>query len=464
MLGGVAAWAGAQSSFDPRVGGPGGVGNVPSGVGGARSAPGVGGASAGSTLSEPGTSTSAVPTGAGIPAGSGVARPRYTLNGTGEWTGSGAPAPGSDEEVVSTARRMIAENRPDEAKKKLDAWLKENESRGSALVPAALLARGDAQTLAGDEFDALYDYEQIIKIYPAAAEYPIAVERELEIGIKYVSGTRREWFFGWRILNAEDVGEELLVRVQERMPGARVAERAGIELADHFYRNRELKLASTAYEMFLLNYKLSPYRVKAMQRRIYANIARFKGPRYDGSALVDATVLIKRFMSLYPAEAQKSGLDESLLTRIDETAGLQMLEVAAWYLRTGDDASARYTLKRLIRAHPQSAACQRAIEQMKARGWEIQDFSPAPIQRSVSGTGVATVPVPESEGKGAEPTGINPPPGQIAPSPAGADPSAALPAGSRPITPAGPANLPGPGPTPVTPPTQPAPGEPGREP
>ncbi len=311
------------------------------------------------------------------PVEAGITRPQFKFSATGDLAPVATPTPGTDEAVIADARRLIASGQPAQAKLLLDDWLKENSQSGKPTVPAAFLARGDAISLDGDEFEALYDYEQVIRSFPGSGEFPLAVEREMEIGIKYIQGMERRGWFGLRWVDAEDVGQELLIRVQERLPGSRVAERAGIELADHYYRERDLTLAATAYEMFLANYPLSPYRLKAMQRRIYANIARYKGPRYDGSALTDARVLINRFQSLYPAQAQETGLDSALLTRIDETGALQMLEVASWYLARGDDAAARYTLKRLVRTHPLTAAAQRSLEVLKERGWMDAPATPA---------------------------------------------------------------------------------------
>ncbi|MBX9736070.1 MAG: outer membrane protein assembly factor BamD [Phycisphaerales bacterium] len=327
------------------------------------------------------------------PVEAGITRPQFKFSATGELSPTATPTPGTDEAMIADARRLIASGQPAQAKLLLDNWLKENSQSGKPTVPAAFLARGDAISLDGDEFEALYDYEQVIRSFPGSGEFPLAVEREMEIGIKYIQGMERRGWFGVRWVDAEDVGQELLIRVQERLPGSRVAERAGIELADHYYRERDLTLAATAYEMFLANYPLSPYRLKAMQRRIYANIARYKGPRYDGSALTDARVLINRFQSLYPAQAQETGLDSALLTRIDETGALQMLEVASWYLARGDDAAARYTLKRLVRAHPLTAAAQRSLEVLKERGWMDAPASPAtPIAPSSTTPPVAPAP------------------------------------------------------------------------
>lgn len=314
--------------------------------------------------------------GAAKPEARGATRPRYALDSEGRWVLAEEPEPGSDGAFIAAARRDIAEGRPGAAKASLDRWISKNERTGNPLLPAAYLARGDAITAAGNEYKALYDYEVIGKSFPGAEEYVIAAERQLEIAVRYVRGLKRKWL-GIRWFDASDVGEELLIRIQERLPGSRLAERAGIELANHFYRERELSLANDAYEVFLLNYPRSSYRMSAMMRRIYANIGRFKGPMYDGSALLDAGVLIRRFMAEYPQQARATGLDDSLLTRIDESAAASILESARWYLRRDDAVSARSMLRRVIRQHPISDAARQAREIMSENGWTMPGEKPA---------------------------------------------------------------------------------------
>ncbi len=293
----------------------------------------------------------------------------YRLDGAGEWRPEpGAAAASADEAVIARARKELAEDRPKAAYDTVNAWLEKNERGRSPWLAAAYLTRGDALTAGGDEFKALYDYEAVIKQFAGRPEFITANERELEIAVRYVNGLDRR-SLGVRWLAADDIGTELLIRIQERLPGSQLAERAGIELADFYYRESDMELASEAYELFLRNYPQSPYRMKAMQRRIYSSLARFKGPRYDGAPLTDSTVLIRRFSTLYPAEAQRAGLDEALLTRIDESAGAQMLDSANYYLNRGDLVSGRYTLTRLLATHPRSAAAGAAIDVLRARGW-----------------------------------------------------------------------------------------------
>jgi hypothetical protein len=299
----------------------------------------------------------------------------YKLGANGEWVQTNAPDPDSPQALLAEARRHLAEERPQQAYNLVNTWIKQHERAGgsvgdlaSAYLPEALQIRGDALTAQGDEYDALYEYERCIKEYPGSESFVVSVERELDIGARYINGYKRT-FMGMRILNAEDIGEELLIRVQERLPGSRLGERAGIELADYYYKNRDLALAAEAYDLFLKNYPNSQYKMKAMQRRVYATIARYKGPRYDGSALIDSAILIRRFRNLYPSQAAEAGLDDALLGRIDESAGAEMYETARWYMKQGDQAGARYLLNRVVRERPKTAAAAKALQFLQERKW-----------------------------------------------------------------------------------------------
>lgn len=316
-----------------------------------------------------------------------------TLDAQGDWLSTRQPVEGTDEWTIARARRDLADDRAAAAYGVINQWIDRNERTGSPYLPEALLIRADAMTAMNDEYDALYDYERIIREYPGTPEFVTAIERELDLGVRYVNGRKRK-FLGLRILDASDVGEELLIRVQERLPGSRLAERAGIELADYYYRDHELSLAAEAYELFNENYRNSQYAMKAMQRRIYATIAQYKGPRYDGSKLLDAQILVRRFSGLYPAEAQRVGLDDALLARLDESAAVGLLERAEWYLSRSDEPSARFVLQRLVVEHPRTSAAATALDMLEARGWKPTPpkiTSPADVIENPAGE-----PAPES--------------------------------------------------------------------
>ncbi len=291
------------------------------------------------------------------------------LGGDGSWVQTRAPEPGTVEYRIAEIRRALALDRSSRARE-LARRLVEDLPDDSPWRATALLLLGDAKAATGREYQALFDYEEVINRYPASEEYRLAVERELEIAIDYAHGKRRRIFFGLlRLGSAKKLAEELLIRVQERLPGSPAAERAGIELADYYFRIRDMEMASEAYELFQINYPDSVHRKRAMLRRILANVARFKGPRYDASGLIEAGELIEEFRERFPLEARETGLSEALEARLDESLAAQVFEQARWYLRTGDEVSARFTLRRLIARHPRSVAAQRARELLAARGW-----------------------------------------------------------------------------------------------
>lgn len=292
----------------------------------------------------------------------------FKLDELGEFQEGERPASGTDEAVIARARELIANNRPSEARSILSTWINEKARDDHPLLPEAYLLRGDAITAAGNEYKALYDYEAVILQYPSSPEFVTALEREFDIARLYLNGLRRK-FLGIRMEDGGPIGEELLVRIQERLPKSQLAESAAIELADYYYRTREMEMAAEMYGIFLVNFPESQHRKKAMQRRIYSNIARFKGPRYNAAPLVEAQVLVEGFAQTYPLDAQAAGLNDALVARLDESLAAQMLETSRWYLRQKDEASARVVLQRLLREHPGTLAASRGTAIMVDRGW-----------------------------------------------------------------------------------------------
>lgn len=291
------------------------------------------------------------------------------LDPDGRWVpAEQTPDPASDAGVMMRARAALAEGRPRAALALLDSWIKRNTAQDRPEMAEAFLRRGDAKLALKDEYEALIDYEVVINDYPGTPQFVVAVERELEVALMYLNGLRRK-FLGLRIDDATRIGEELLIRVQERMPGSQLAQRAAIELANYYYRVRDLRMAGEAYEIFLVNFPNSEYRQLAMQRRVFANIGRYKGPRYDASGLIEAQFLVRDFAARFPQQAEQIGMTDALIARLDESAAEQMYESARWYLGQKDEVSARYTLRRLVRKHPDTVAARRATDLFAEKGW-----------------------------------------------------------------------------------------------
>jgi len=318
---------------------------------------------------------------------------------------------GTDGAFIDRVRGLVAAGDFSKAEDQLDGWLAANENTSNAYLPEAYLLRGDAKVGQDDEFEAMYDYEEVVKGFPSSEYFVTALERELEVAKLYLGGRRKKFLGLVRIDSGVPIAEETIMRINERLPGSRLAEKSLMELADFYYRRRDLRMAAETYDTFVKLFPDSALRKKALQRVIFSNVAQFKGTDYDASTLSDARIQIENFRDRYPAEAEAAGLGDELVVRLDENAATQMFKVAKWYDSRGDWVSSRATLNRLVRRYPSSRAAEEGFDLLVAKGW-APDLSDPPVPSG---------PQPEAEPE-AELVPATPPPLQPESAPGGIDP------------------------------------------
>lgn len=297
---------------------------------------------------------------AGLSAAEMAAQDRYRLDEKEDWRKQAELDPASPEGQLLAIRRLIADDKPKDAKEAADRWIKTYPNHPQ-LVEAYLL-RGDARVAKGSEYKALQDYEYVIRQYPGSEQFNTALEREYELARIYSSGRKRE-FLGMRIISASGEAEEIFIRIQERAPGSELGEKASMTLGDHYYNRGEMDRAAEAYDLFLLNYPRSQYRERAMLRQIQSNLARFKGPQFDSTGLLEADIRIRQYQKEYPASAERIGAD-ALLVRIDESLALKTLNTAHWYRIRREYVGRVTMLRRVVRDHPQTTAARVAMQEL----------------------------------------------------------------------------------------------------
>ncbi len=293
--------------------------------------------------------------------GTAVGQDTYELTATDEWEMVETADPATPEGQLVAARKALAAGENARAGSLAEGWIERHPRH--PLLPEAYLLRGDSLRARGDHYKALFDYEFITRAFPASEAFITAVQRELEIGVRYARGLKRKWL-GMRILDAGEVAQELLIRVQERMPASRLAEEAAIELADYYFRKHQMRLSVEMYSIFLENHPDSDQVSKARRRLIYSELATFKGPWFDASGLHEARARLREFIALEPAAAERIGA-EALLTRIDESDAQKLLVNGRWYLTTGDPIAAELTIRRLVTLYPRTVATVEALRLME---------------------------------------------------------------------------------------------------
>jgi outer membrane protein assembly factor BamD (BamD/ComL family) len=281
----------------------------------------------------------------------------YELGTDDEWTLVESPQASSIAAQLASARTLLAQGRPERAYNLAVRWIKRYPTAPE--LAGAYLVKGDALVAMGDLYESLYDFEYIARKYPGSPEFAMALEREYTIAEQFATGTRRKWL-GMRIASAVDEAEEILIRIQERMPGSQLAEQAGLALAALYFRQRRMNLAAEAYAIFIEKYPRSPHRAMARRRLIYANIAAFKGPQFDIVGLLEAKAELQQLQVQRPVEAEQIGAN-ALISRIEESQATKLLNTAKWYDRVGDPVAAERTLRALVRHFPRSTATAKGL-------------------------------------------------------------------------------------------------------
>lgn len=298
----------------------------------------------------------------------------FKLDQGDRWNETKEIDPVSDEGQIMAMRQALQGKDAARARNLADRFI---EARPlSPLRAEALLVHGDATYALDDEYNALYDYEEICRRYAGSEVFVTALEREYEIASAYAKGKKRKFFGTFRIVSTYEDAQELLIRIQERLPGSELAEKAGMALADFYFENRELTLAADAYDLFLENYPKSKQVTKAQLRLIYSYIAAFKGPLYDLTGLIEAKTRLRSLQVTDPALAEQVGAD-AILVRVYESEAAKLLTTADWYWKTGDAISAELFIRRIIKQYPHSVACLDALRVVP----EVMERLPASIAR-----------------------------------------------------------------------------------
>jgi len=281
------------------------------------------------------------------------------LDDNDQWVAPAGVAPGSPEGRLQVVRETLARGEYARAQKLADAWLESFPANG--LRARCLLARGDALWKGGNEYDALFDYEEVARRYPSSDVFVLALQREYAIACAYADGLKRRFFGTVRIVDATDEAVEMLIRIQERLPGSQLAEQAGMRLADHYFDTRQLDMAAEAYDLFVQNYPRSPQVDKARLRLIYSYCASFRGPEHSAKGLVEAQIRLRELQVRDPMLANKIGA-EALLVRIDESEARKLLAEARWYIDQNDLVGAERFIRRLVTRFPRSVSTLDALD------------------------------------------------------------------------------------------------------
>jgi outer membrane assembly lipoprotein YfiO len=265
-------------------------------------------------------------------------------------------------------------------------WLLKNPKAPDR--PRALLLMAQTYFELGDRLECFYQGDELIDNYPDSKLFFPTLELQYRVADAYLSGYKNK-FLGLRIVPMDDTAIEMLFRIQERAPGSPLAEKALARSADFYYRTSQFDLAADAYGAFVRIYPRSNEVARARLRQAYSNFAQFRGPRYDGTPLLDARTQFLGIQARDPELAREEGVQQ-FIDRIDEQLAAKLVVNAQYYERVGEPKAAVFVYRSLVQRYPASreaVAARKILEKMPASTltdpWPPQSAAqlPAPTTR-----------------------------------------------------------------------------------
>lgn len=290
----------------------------------------------------------------------------WDLAGRGRWaevqpptTAASRPVPNG---TLDTAERLLAGGDASNARDVLLDWIKAPANRLAPDRDRAIFLLADAYYRQDDRITAFYHLDELLDFHPESRFFTPALEKQFRIADEFLKGRKRK-LLGFRVLSADDEAVDMLFRIQERVPGSPLAERALRRTADHYFATSQFDLSGDAYAAYARSYPRSPEVGRVRLQQAFSSFAQFRGARFDSTPLIDARAQFEDIKARYPELGEQAGVQKFIDT-INQTLARKLLNTADFYRRTGKPKASAYALLTLTATYPRTPAAEQARADM----------------------------------------------------------------------------------------------------
>lgn len=283
-----------------------------------------------------------------MPLSKAMAQQSSELHG-GRWIDVAAPTTSQAvDPALLSIEELLQNHRTTQARDSAIIWLKSH--RDSPLYDRGLYLMAEALYQYGDRFKAFFYLDELLDQHQESPLFYQALEKQYQIADDYLNGYKRR-FLKMPMFHAYEEAIEMLFRIQQRSPRSPIAEKALLRTADYYYASAEYDLASDAYRAYVESYPRSPNVPRVKLRRAYANLAQFRGLRFDATPVIEAKAQLQEIVSLYPDLANEENIP-AVIDRIDNTFARKLAVTADFYRRTHEPRAAAYTYEFMLKNYP----------------------------------------------------------------------------------------------------------------
>lgn len=195
-------------------------------------------------------------------------------------------------------------------------------------------------------------FQQFLINFPKTERLNDVINRELEIGFKFINGAKRS-LWGFYIIPSYDLGVKIVRETLKKYPYTEHSEEHHFKLAGHLFGGEYYDEALTEYEGFIKVYSKSKLVPDAEYRMAQCYVLMYQGYGFEVTPLAEAYKITSKFAEKYPDSAINNDV-RKLHERIVNLLAQRDYEVAMFYIRTDKVKSARIYLDSVIKNYPET--------------------------------------------------------------------------------------------------------------
>jgi len=233
-------------------------------------------------------------------------------------------------------------------------------------VEEGRLGLAECLSQVGYHFKAFQEYQNLITKHPNTKHFELAMERELEIGNKFLNGERHK-VFGLKIFPGLEKSIEVFEQIVKNAPYGKYGPLAQFQLGQVYEKQKEYLSAVHAYEKILERYPDDPMAEKAQFQIGLAYRKESARAEYDQNAANQAITAFTDFATRFPRSENVAKADQyRVALREEQSRGL--FHIAQFYEKNKTYKAALIYYNEVIAQNPKSewaANAQKKILQIK---------------------------------------------------------------------------------------------------
>ena len=211
---------------------------------------------------------------------------------------------------------------------------------------------GYCQEQLRDYYKAFLSYQKVVETYQGFEKFDEVLQRQFKIGNLFLSGERVK-VFGVKTFPSMDRATEIYEKVIKNGPYSDVAQQAQMAIGYAREKQKRFDEAVAAYQKLIEKYPNSPLLEEAYFNVGMAYYKAATKAEYDQGYANKAVDAFNEYLVKFP-NGSKAAIARDNITKVRTDQARGLFEIAHYYDKSKDYASALVYYNELIARHPQS--------------------------------------------------------------------------------------------------------------